>query len=245
MAPWTLALSSALAAVSAATFLHVARSIARRPASPEMRAPARWFAAYWIGAAIFAAIAGVQILVAMAGYTPTALFVATRTAMTLVGSAALAALLAYLLFLYTGRRLLVQSGALYAGVGLLAAFETLALEPTGVRVGAWHVELTFAREPGLGALLALLLVFVPPLAGAIAYAALWPRVQSPAGRWRIGLVSASLFLWYTGQLASRIASDDLWMFLTRPILGLAVASLTLVAFSPPAWLRARWDAQTA
>ncbi|HEX2021727.1 MAG TPA: hypothetical protein VHH36_03390 [Candidatus Thermoplasmatota archaeon] len=233
MAAWSLAASALLAVATAAAFAHVARVLRRRSEKHAGRRALRWFAGFWALCAAFALVGAAQLLGAVLD-APLAAFVLARHAQILLGCGAVALLLAYLLHLFTGREgTLLPAAALYGVLGAVSVAETARLRPSGVRVTDWRVELAYAQAPDAFTLLVLLLVFAPPIVGAVAYASLWRKAPTRGLRVRIALVSSALLLWHAGQLVSRMADSDLWIFATRPLLGLAAAGCVLLAYARP------------
>jgi hypothetical protein len=89
-------------------------------------------------------------------------------------------------------------------------------------------------------LVASLVVFLgPPIACLLAYLRLLPRLTEPAQRWRVGVVAPAMLVWLVGTFLARAAQDGWLQLWLRPVLGLAVAAVVLLAYAPPAALRAR------
>jgi hypothetical protein len=81
---------------------------------------------------------------------------------------------------------------------------------------------------------------VPQLAGAVAYAALWRRVEDATQRYRVLLVSLSLAAWFAGALVAALSDPDSPVILARPLLGLVAAGAVVAAYAPPAWVQRRF-----
>ena len=247
MVPSTLVLGAAFSAAVATLYGYVGIRLAGRPVSAGARAAHRAFVAWWIGLAAVSVVGAVATLAAAAGVTDLA-FHLTLTHVLFVGLfASLGALLYYLLYVYTGRPgwtlpLTAAYGAMYG----LTAYIVRHFQPQSVRIGRWRAEIVYAAQPDRLDPLVLTwmaLLVVPPVVAALAYATLWFRVREPAKRWRIGLVSGSISIWFASGLVAYVAdvgSTDAWQLASR-FLGFGAASVILLAYFPPAWVRHRVD----
>ncbi|HEX2021650.1 MAG TPA: hypothetical protein VHH36_03005 [Candidatus Thermoplasmatota archaeon] len=230
---WTLLASGLVNLVAGAAFVRVGLHFRRRPAEPANRLAVRAFAAYWIGVGLYVSSwGGVLDVLASFGVAPFGLFLAARYASLPIACAALGALMFYFAFLFTGRRAWIWISALaYAATLAAGAWYVWARDPVGVSVQAWRTDLAYASPFGSPALNAIVLMLVlPPMLGALAYATLARRAPTDAARRRILLVSAALFLWNGSALFARLSDDDFWQLVTRPVAGLAAAALALYAY---------------
>jgi hypothetical protein len=150
-------------------------------------------------------------------------------------------LLSYLLYLFTGRAgalnvaTLVYAAAFVGGLALI-----VSLRPTGVDIGPWGGSIAYATQPSPAAALLFALAFLlPPLVGAIAYALLLFRVRERDARYRIALVSSSIFVWFALSLALNGGGTSDARAVVGMVVPIAAIYATWIAYSPPAWIQRR------
>ncbi|MEA3203187.1 MAG: hypothetical protein QOI63_862, partial [Thermoplasmata archaeon] len=137
-------------------------------------------------------------------------------------------------------------GAFYGLFLLLLVYLIVRSEPVGVTTQRWQVMIKFAHENILGPAggLVFLLLFVgPQVVGALAYFTLFFRTDDPWARYRIGMVSLSLTVWFGSSVVAGLlgfGQDERWMLLSR-LISLVAALVILMAYRPPAWVRRRLD----
>lgn len=239
----TLLLGGLLAIGSAVLFGYVGRVVAERAPTGEARVANSLFSAWWVLLAVATAAPGILSLVA--AYLPPQLFVhvAVTQATLILISAALACLLYYLIYIYTGKtralRPVMLGYALYAFTLLLWIAYA---RPIAVEVGDWGAMLRYERplEGPLSIILVLLLVG-PQIVGALAYFSLVWRVRGRERRFRIVLVSLAIIVWFGTSLLGNLAGfvdSPAWEIVSRLVAFFAAASV-LLAYRPPSRLR-RW-----
>ncbi len=245
-------LAASLADVAAGGFFVVVGIlVARRPVAPEMHMASRMFTAWWFGLAGLTAVSGFAIsggllgaLAAVAG--PSAVTPSAATffvvAWLFLSCIALWGLLGYLSFLFRGRSHAAAIGGAYAA--LFIAFSRVALweSPQGIEASQFGVRIVNLNPvPTPVLILLLLLLILPQIGGAAAYASLYRRVQDPAARYRVGLVSTSLLVWLTlSLLASALGVETTPAGLVAlRVLALLSATAILLAYSPPGFIRRR------
>lgn len=248
MAPQLYA-GAAFALVAALMFSIVGRAVAQRRVSEEARTASTLFAVWWYGLAGVTALGAVNSIVAALGVRNLAFYVSGTMISLLALCVILFALLYYLLFLFTGRRGLL--GPLALGYTLYFAFlvwYVIQREPQGILVHRWNVEIDYANEvtnPVTQLLVALLIL--PVLAGALAYFTLYFRTRDREQRYRIAMVSWSIIVWFgsAGAVAeSHLAQVDWWQVASR-VIGVLAATATLMAYRPPAWIKAKFAPATS
>lgn len=243
MTAGTLAAAGAFAFAAAAVYAFVGQRLGRRLVSPQAQRAATMFSVWWFGLAGTTAMAGVRDLLGSAGVLSLAPYLAITYLNVLIICIALGGLLHYLVFLFTGRDVLVPLVVFYAAYyAALVAYITFS-SPTGVVVHRWNVQLEYAT-PITGPLFAAILVLLvaPQIVGALAYFTLYWRVKEPTQRYRIVLVSWSIILWFGSALAAAgtgAGQSDEWQLASRSI-GLVAAGAILLAYYPPAFARRRW-----
>lgn len=244
MGPDTLLLDAALVLTTAAIYAYVGVVTWRRRVGGEAQLASDLFATWWFALAA-TTIGGVATrLLGWAGVADLALYV-TVSQVTLLGLCiALWGLLYYLLYLFSGnRKLIVPVSLFYVGFYSWLVYLTALRPPTGVTVEDWKVTLTYATTlPSSVTGAFILLLILPPLLGAIAYARLFFRVEDRTQRYRIGLVSFTIVAWFGTTLAAyylQLGPSFGWQVASR-LIGLVAASLIYAAYRPPGWVRARW-----
>lgn len=250
MPPWTLLASAVLSLGTAAGFLAIGLLVTRRARGDEPAGAAELaFRVFWFSAAIVWGAQGAATLAGYLGVASRALVVGLDQVASPFYCLAAAMLLYYVLYLLTGRaRLLVPILVYYllAYVALRVIVESS--HGVGADVGGWQVNVRWERPlQGPAYSLVVALISVPLLGAVVAYASVFFRVDDPAARYRIALVATGLLAWvgtealsFTSGLASTTAGE-----LARRLVALGATLLILMAYRPPAWVRARWTAQNA
>lgn len=239
----TLLLAAAFALASAVVYIAVGAVVQRRPVSDRHRLANQLFAVWWYGLGLATAIGAVQNLLVGRGYRDLDLFVTVTMVNLFLVCVALWGLLYYLLYLFTARRGLL--GPLT--VGYLAYYFWLqhlvySAHPRAIEEHRWVVQVAYEHPiVGLAATIAVLLLVGPQFLGAAALGTLYFRVTEREQRFRIAVVSVSIFVWFGSTLAvglAKVGDNDVWQLTSRAI-GLASALAILVAYRPPEALRRR------
>lgn len=234
--------------VSSFAYLVVGFLVARRPVDPGSRLALYGFAGWWAGLAIigfYSVPTALGINLADQGLGVFRLYIYTLFPLLHV---ALAGLVYYLLYLYTGKRAIAWPIA--AAYVALSIWLVYLVEGFGPYVGVGESgmnEILYTREhPPWIALAYGLALVVPPIVGALAYAALWFQVQDRESRYRIVLVSSGILVWFGYSLFNTVLSfitgDNASTFtfrLVSQLLGLVASVMVLIAFAPPRPVR-RW-----
>lgn len=243
MTAQTLAAAGVFALAAAAVYAYVGARLARRRVSAEARRAAMMFSAWWFALAGTTALTGLQVLAAAAGVTALAPYQAIAHLNLLLVCIALAGLMHYLAYLFTGRDLLVPLAALYGVLYVGLVFILAGAGAQGLEVHRWSVAIDYARPiEGTTRIALVALILVPQLLGALAYFSLYFRMREPTQRYRIALVSWSIIGWFGSALvasSSGLAQADEWQLASRAI-GLLAALTILLAYHPPAFVRRRY-----
>lgn len=161
---------------------------------------------------------------------------------------AVAGLLFYLTYLFTGRRgAFVPIVVFYALYTALALYLVAQMRPSGIVAGKWFVQWGYANPAAGGPILILLtlLLLLPQIAAGIAYLVLRRRLGDPVARYRTGLVGWALVLWLGISLLApfiQLGRFEAWQAGGR-LVALAAALAILAAYRPPASIRARLHAK--
>ena len=189
----------------------------------------RLFAAFWLGVGAYAVAEGAWALSYAAGARSFGVALAVLQVKILSVSAGFGGLVAYLAYLYTGRRRAVGMAlAYYVAVYAMLQAHYAYRQPVAQGEGLWGMRLEYAHasvEPWWTLALAMLLV--PPIVAAVAYASLLRVAREPALRRRIMLTSFSLLLFLTPTLLAWRAGGAWWWGPTEKALG-ALAALGML-----------------
>ncbi len=240
-----------LGAVASILYVVVAAMQAKRPVSAAARPALYGFVFWWSGLALLGIYGLVTRFVAdpleygLTGYR------AILYPLVVIVLGMCAGLVYYLLFLYTGNR-----KVLWVSVGFFAVWFALWLfsieaftpmvgdDPSTSQPGP---EFYTAETPPvlLSAVVGLGLI-LPLLGSAIAYALLYFRSDDATAKYRIAMVSGGFVLWFLYSAlgsVTRIATGDAEQGFMQQLLGqlfgLVAATLTLLAYKPPAFVRAK------
>lgn len=235
--------ASLLDLLAAVTFAYVAVRFLGRPVSSTARFATWEFAAYWIGQALTAVVAGLSLPLAAWGLygfdTTLTLYLFSLLIDTLV----LAGLVGYLVYVYTGRYHLAPLAAVYSLFYLAVLNYVVSEHATGVKLVGGSPTLVYAVMPtGIVVAFIVIILIFPELIAALAYLSLIRLARGREQRYRILLVTASILTWYISSLFLPNATGpapNAWS-VVHPALSLVSSLLGLVAFFPPrpiqAWL---------
>ena len=243
MSSATLAAAGAIALVVGVSYVLVAWGLRRREGiRPESQRALGFFAVWWGALGVNIALAGALYVSAAFQTPPLWLQVTDSVVQRLLLAYSMIGLMAYLSFVATGRDRLKTWVVVYAAYFVFTLASLVYVQPVGVLVTSWRTDLAFARDDlAIDPAINFALLILPPMAGAIAYLRLFRRAESPAQKFRIALVSASIMLWWilaviAGQRAA-LGADSFQV--TQRVLGLVTALAVLVAYRPPAFVRRR------
>ncbi len=250
MVSQTLLVGAALALLSGCIYAYIGYRLTRRNLPREGKLAAAAFVTFWYGLAVSAITGpmGAQSVLAAAG-------VLTLPVALLLGQVGLVAiclalwgLLYYLVYLYTGKygawKLLA---GFYVAFYVFLQYFLISLNPVGIKEGRWSVQVEYAsNQSGAEALtnpyVILLLVglLLPQIVASLAYLTLGFRVSDPTQRYRIFLVSISIFVWFASPFIGLGFVDspreDTWSMVSR-FIGLGAAITIFLAYHPPRFIR--------
>jgi len=238
----TQILSILFSIVVASIYTFVGSRLAKRQVSPESKLAAQMFSVWWYGLAAITIVGSVNVLMVISGRLDLAAAVTVTHVALITLCVALAGLLYYLAFLFTGKRsVLVPIVVFYTIYYIyLVAWVTYS-GPNGLSSTRWGAQLSYehATTRGPAYVILLLMTLLPVLIGAIAYFSLYFRVRDRSQKYRIALVAGTITVWFsTSLLASfaRISTSDTWQLASR-FIGAAAALLILWAYDPPRWVQ--------
>lgn len=241
MASVTLLVSGLAQLAAGAAYVAVARKLLKRDVGGDARLASLAFVAWWSALGSYMLLWGVFTGLAGLDAAGMGAFLVLRIVSVPLLMVSVAGLTFHVLYLFTGRRgLFLPVAGFYAFCGAAFIALTWLEPPTDLRVGAWTVELTRPEgTPLLNALYAA--IGLPPILASFAYGMLYWRVREPLQKYRVALVSGSIFLWVASGLAARVSSGDFAKFFTLTVLGLCAALAVVLAYYPPPGLRVRLD----
>lgn len=231
----TLLLAGLVNMIAGALFVLVGIRFVPRRTSRENELANQAFAVYWSATGRYAMLAGALEALAAFGHTPFGLFLFARYASLPILTLAVGSVTFYFVYLFTGRQTWVWPiAAVYSSVLMAMTFYVGDREPIGVLVSAWNTDLLYAQPyESTTFRLILLLLALPPIVGAAFYITLRRNLAEAHDRRRVLLVGTSILAWSLAASLTRIADgDDLLEFLSRPVLGLLVATTVLAAYRP-------------
>lgn len=243
MASPTLIAASIVSLTVAAVYAFVGYRISsRRNVSPPAQRAVLFFSVWWYGLAANIGLGGALYFAAGFGFTDFGLQLTYAYLQRLLLAVSLVGLLYYLIYLLTGKDLLLAIGAYYGAFYMLLTYSLARGEPTGVLVGSWRVDLVYAAAPEpILRLVNFAMLVLPPVIGSLLYFRLFFKVKERRQRYRIALVSWGLAVWWVVAVVAgqREAQGSEAFQLANRLFGLFVALVILAAYVPPAWVERR------
>lgn len=254
MADPYLPLTIGLAAASTVVYAAVGRQVGRRPASPDAQLAKRMFQAWWYGLAGLSIFTPLVAVLALVGWDTFNVMLLLIQALLILVFAAIAGLVYYLLYLYTGKRWVMGAVVAYFLVMLIwLEYILLAAQIAGWGVPPDGGAKTFLDADGqriqtdpLQGLVFGLLVAVPPLLSTVAYFMLYFRLKGAEQRYRIAVVSAALVVWFGSSLVGTVtglsqdpATQAAWRVANMAV-ALCASAAVYLAYRPPAWIARRF-----
>lgn len=243
MSQLTLVLACIAAAVAGAAYAHLGLRFMRdaRGIDAAGASALQGFALWW--STLSANMLGVALtyLLAAFGALPFEVQLLVSIFQRILLGLGVAGLLRYLVYLRTGRDLLLPLIAVYGTYVALALTAITVSRPEGVFVGAWRTELTYAGGPVPWTRALNLLVVLPSLVASLAYLQMYRRVEGAHRRYRIAAVGWAIAGWWVlAIVAGQTALLDVaWLQLLHRVASVLTALVVLSAYHPPAWLARR------
>ena len=241
----TLIFGAIFAFLSAGIYFYVGVVLSRRHQTSSGTGMA-WlmFVSWWYALALATFLGGLLSLLGAFGIVNLPLFTTINLLSLLTICVALMGLMYYLMYLYTGNGSLIWPIGIFYFLyyGFLVYFIE-ASDPVGVTVNRWNTSLEYQndiRGPLFG--VALVLLVFPQILASLAYFILYFRVKAPTQRYRILLVSWSIFIWFMSSFLASISGlseQDWWQIVSR-LIGLTASLTILIAYQPPSWIKRRF-----
>lgn len=245
MSNTTLLLSAAISALTALLYLYVGHVLRKRRVSTDARLAQSMFILWWQSLGGLGLLSAGVLVLYTVGSLEIWVYQAYITFVLLVLFLALWGLQFYLVYLYTGsRRSFAPLGVFYAMLFLatLGLIEYIGAPERLVDDG-WSIKAEPTTEFGLAFNLVFVLLIVgPQIVAAIAYARLYRKTSDKTQRYRIGMVSTSIIVWFGSSVlgtAASVSQGVTWQLFSRAI-STAGVLVILMAYKPPAWVRRRY-----
>ena len=254
-----LPFSIVLAIASGIVYGAVGYQVGRRPTAPKEHLAMRMFQAWWWGLAGLSVFTPLVAILSLYGLDTLDLMLILVQVLLLVIFAAIAGLVYYLLYLYTGKRAVMWVVIPYFGAMIVwLQYILLAADISGWGVPSEGGPKTFLNEDGgrletdpVQGLAFGLLVGVPPLLSAIAFFLLYFKADLAEQKYRIAMVAGALILWFGSSLVGTITglsndpdTQQSWR-LANGLVGLFASIAVYVAYKPPEWIRRRLNIPAA
>lgn len=222
-----LLMGSALSIAAGLAYWALAAHYARSATAASR--PRALFALFWCGVGFFGVTDGAWSIAVAYGPPPLAVGVAILHLKVIFGVAGFGALVAFVLYLYRGAQApLVPLALAYIAVYAIVAWSYVAQQPVDQRVETWRAGLVYANEGGTLALASLALLFLPPVAAGVAYAALARRAPDATQRRRVQATSLALATFLATVFVAWLVGAALWWPPVEKILGLTTAAIAWV-----------------
>lgn len=242
----TFVAGTALTSVEALIYIAVGLLLLGSGRSPRSAAWAL-FVSWWVLIGCNKLLSAIAGLGAAQGWLSADAFIAIIYVNLAVLAVSLACLMSYLLYLFTG----TMRSAAWVALGYLAFYLVLvynvsAGQPNGVAIGSWKATHTGASQaPDAVRLLVLVLLFVPQVVGAALYASLRGKLTASLARYRVTLVPVAIVAWSLSILLIALPAfvESPAMQVGSRLVGATAGLVTLMAYRPPAWVRARLEAE--
>lgn len=203
------------------------------------------FAAFWTSLAGLEAVQAALTVAAWTGLTQYSSAFVLMQAYIVGLFMSSAAIVYYLLYVYTGRRGLLAPVLAFFFVGFLTAeYVAATFRLTGIVRETWRGWFGFELNlQGPTYMAGLILAYLPPFAAAGAYAYFLRFAVDAGARYRILLVASSMALYYGGSFV--VLLDYAWpgWGAVRQVLVIAAAAGVYAALRPPAWAQRRFGAR--
>lgn len=241
----SLLLAAALVFAAAILYGYVGARLWGRKVSADARLAQSLFSFWWFALGAASLAQAVMILMYTTDTLTIAIYQAFQHVLLIAIMAGLGGLVYYLLYLYTGRRMLWLPVMVYYAILYLVLIALLASygAPQDIVDNGWRLSTEPQPEPNRPLEVAFFVLFVgPQLAAAIAYALLYRRATDNTQRYRIALVSGTIIVWFGSSFLTTIAqaSRNPGVQAFSILLGLAAGAAILLAYLPPPPWKARW-----
>jgi hypothetical protein len=240
----TLAIAAILTLAYATVYAYVGMRLGRSHLRGDGKSVMAAFGIWWIATSINQYLGGAFYLAAAFGYTDFPLQLAYVIVQRLLLAVSMIGLMYYIVYLVSGRRILLPLAILYLCFWLMQIYVVFLGSPDGIDVYRWRTDLHYtATTPSIFSLIDLVVIVLPPVIGAALLLRLYKRVETPTQRFRIVAVSVGFIAWWlVAVLAGQrsVFDNDALQALNR-IVGAAVGLLILLAYEPTGWMQRRYN----
>jgi hypothetical protein len=246
---WTLLIAAGVAFSTGSIYTYVAARLhQRRVTNPLHHRALDYFALWWVGLGVSLIFGSFVYLAAAFGYTSLDVQLVLAHTQRLLLAVSLVGLMHYMIFVRTGRSVVRPLIAFYFAYYIMLLTSLITRQPESVLVGNWRTDLNYVHDSQpLVSLLSLVILVVPPVAGAISYMMLYFKldpVHDRIQRFRVMTVSVSLIVWWVVAVLAgqqEALGADVFQIFNR-IVGFFAALAILMAYSPPGFILSRLEA---
>ncbi|MGI0072040.1 MAG: hypothetical protein ACRECT_08270 [Thermoplasmata archaeon] len=241
---WSLG-AGAVALAVLPVYLYVGERLRRRPVPASAQLASSQFVVWWWGIGLAGASSGVEAILWAFGVLTLPTAITFQVLVVILDCVFLWGLLGYLTYIYTGRNRLVPWSVFYIAFFVVTLNYEFTLQPIGVSAPRGAPQLVFAHVAVLGDPVVIYVLFgllVPEIAGLVLYFTLFFRTHDRTLRYRIGLVTLSLALWFGVTFYTPPSSailPQLWTLLSA-IIEASASLIALLAYFPPEGVQRRF-----
>jgi hypothetical protein len=227
-----------VSAIVVAVYVYVGYRLLRRETSESSRLASYQFALWWVGLGAALAVGRFELALALVNALPYALALTFTLVNLVIESVYLWGLVGYLIFVYSGKYHLPLITALYGVFYIVSVYLVFVQMPYGVTLASGNPSILYSSvESGSTSLALQLVVLLPEFFGACFYLSLLRRTPDREARFRIALLGASILFWVA--VHAFVPSSSIGWILTKSILEVIPAVLSLIALLPPESVRRR------
>lgn len=230
-----------MSAACACAWLVIGARLMRRPQLPRHAAAGRALAVSFLAGGAHIGVNAVLGALVLAGADEATVALPSAWAGALLGVLTVGGLVAYLAHLLTGSPRAVPAVAgvyVVQTLGLVAILRWLG--PVGAHTTGWTVRFDFAHATDAANSLLATVILAPAALASAAYLSLLPKTSDPTARWRIALVGGGFVLWIAAAVAGRFTGTGSSGLALARLAAVLAAGAVVLAYSPPAFARARW-----
>ena len=215
----------------------------RQLSEPEDRLAWNAFRVWWAGLGLTTMISLFNAILPLLGILNLTVYVALAQVNILVICIALWGLLSYLVFLFTGKANARRYLAIFYFLFFIAlAVYAISLQPSGVELEEGVATIQYDGQVSPAYILVLsVFLLAPQLLASFAYFSFYFRVRERTQKYRVLLVSVSIFVWFSSPLLARALSlsEQDWWPLASSSITLIAAIVIYWAYYPPKFLQER------